>query len=289
MDMDKSSFFKQYFDLDWGLIMAGALFVVSLCILVAGFKQLILPNVKPGEYPLRSMFYLRKWTVDRLVELSLTLNNAQYGTLYLAPFLRMLGAQIVFGCVVRSANIVPTIAEAGSVRPVMGSLRRQSAGERRPYRPLLAPRHGDRRLCGDGRRGLALRAQDTRTAAASARRHPYSDWAPGLRRHGAPQSCLRCSRRAHAGYFRRGATPLCVGRYRLYRTERLLVLRLRRAGHRLSRCGRLRQAWSHDEARRRAVRYLCPDGRISARVRMIANAQPAQGRRCNDQRYRRQS
>jgi hypothetical protein len=64
-----------------GLILAGSLFVVSLCILVAGFKQLILPNVKPGEYPPMSLFYLRNWTVDRLVELSLTLNNAQYGTL----------------------------------------------------------------------------------------------------------------------------------------------------------------------------------------------------------------
>jgi|ERR1035437_14894 non-ribosomal peptide synthetase-like protein len=77
-----------------GLVMAEALFVVSLCIIIAGFKKLILPSVKPGEYPLRSMFYLRKWTVDRLVGLSLTLNNAQYRTLYLAPFLRMLGAKI---------------------------------------------------------------------------------------------------------------------------------------------------------------------------------------------------
>ena len=90
--------------------MAGALFVVSLCILVAGFKQLILPNVKPGEYPLRSMFYLRKWTVDRLVELSLTLNNAQYGTLYLAPFLRMLGAQIgARGEISTVSNITPEL------------------------------------------------------------------------------------------------------------------------------------------------------------------------------------
>jgi non-ribosomal peptide synthetase-like protein len=93
-----------------GLIMAGALFIVSLCILVAGFKQLILPNVKPGEYPLRSMFYLRKWTVDRLVELSLTLNNAQYGTLYLALFLRMLGTQIgARGEISMISNITPEL------------------------------------------------------------------------------------------------------------------------------------------------------------------------------------
>ncbi len=82
--------------LNWivGLVSAGALFVVSLCILVAACKRVILPNVQPGEYPLKSTFFLRKWTVDKLIELSLMLNNAQYGTLYIARFLRMLGAKI---------------------------------------------------------------------------------------------------------------------------------------------------------------------------------------------------
>ncbi len=77
-----------------GLVLAGALFVVALCILVAACKHMILPNVLPGEYPLQSTFFLRKWTVDKLIELSLMLNNAQYGTLYIAHFLRMLGAKI---------------------------------------------------------------------------------------------------------------------------------------------------------------------------------------------------
>lgn len=93
-----------------GLISAGALFVISLCVLVSGFKRLILRNVKPGEYPLQSMFYLRKWTVDRLVEISLMLNNAQYGTLYLAPFLRMLGAKVgVRGEISTVSNITPEL------------------------------------------------------------------------------------------------------------------------------------------------------------------------------------
>ena len=93
-----------------GLISAGALFIFSLCMLVAGFKRLILPEVKPGEYPLRSMFYLRKWTVDRLVGFSLALNNAQYGTLYLAPFLRMLGAKIgIRGEISTVSNITPEL------------------------------------------------------------------------------------------------------------------------------------------------------------------------------------
>ena len=93
-----------------GLILAGAMFVSSLCILVAGCKRLILPDVKPGGYPLQSIFFLRKWTVDKLVELSLMLNNAQYGTLYIASFLRMLGAKIgARGEISTVSNITPEL------------------------------------------------------------------------------------------------------------------------------------------------------------------------------------
>ena len=45
-----------------------------------------------------------------LVELSLTLNNAQNGTLYLAPFLRMLGAKIgARGEISTVSNIMPEL------------------------------------------------------------------------------------------------------------------------------------------------------------------------------------
>jgi non-ribosomal peptide synthetase-like protein len=93
-----------------GLISASVLFISSLCLLITGFKRLILPSIKPGEYPLRSMFYLRKWTVDRLVGFSLALSNALYGTLYLTPFLRMLGAKIgVRGEISTVSNITPEL------------------------------------------------------------------------------------------------------------------------------------------------------------------------------------
>jgi non-ribosomal peptide synthetase-like protein len=93
-----------------GLILAGAMFASSLCILVAGCKRLILPDVQPGGYPLQSTFFLRKWTVDKLVELSLMLNNAQYGTLYIAFFLRMLGAKIgARGEISTVSNITPEL------------------------------------------------------------------------------------------------------------------------------------------------------------------------------------
>ncbi len=118
-----------------GLILAGAMFVSSLCILVTGCKRLILPDVKPGGYPLQSTFYLRKWTVDALVGLTLMLNNAQYGTLYIAPFLRMLGAKIgVRGEISTVSNITPellTIKDEAFVADLA------SIGPARVYRKTL--------------------------------------------------------------------------------------------------------------------------------------------------------
>ena len=118
-----------------GLISAGALFVSSLCILIVGSKRLILPDVQSGEYPLQSTFFLRKWTVDKLVELSLMLNNAQYGTLYIAPFLRMLGAKIgKRGEISTVSNITPellTIKDEAFVADMA------SIGPARVYRKTL--------------------------------------------------------------------------------------------------------------------------------------------------------
>lgn len=94
----------------FGLISAGAVFVVTLCLLIAVCKRLILSNVQPGVYPLQSGFFLRKWTVDKLVELSLMLNNAQYATLYIASFLRMLGAKVgARGELSTVSNITPEL------------------------------------------------------------------------------------------------------------------------------------------------------------------------------------
>lgn len=82
----------------WGFLaatpLAGLSFVLLFCLLIVAVKRLVLPKVEPGAYPLDSGFYLRKWLVDKCVESSLVLVHSLYATLYLAPFLRMLGAKI---------------------------------------------------------------------------------------------------------------------------------------------------------------------------------------------------
>jgi non-ribosomal peptide synthetase-like protein len=72
----------------------GTVTLVALCLWIALLNQLILPRVRPGVYPVESGFYLRKWAVDTLMQLSRTLARPLYTTIYLPSWLRLLGAKI---------------------------------------------------------------------------------------------------------------------------------------------------------------------------------------------------
>ncbi|MBF0565449.1 MAG: amino acid adenylation domain-containing protein [Nitrospirae bacterium] len=73
---------------------AGLLFVLSICLIVVTGKAILMPRVKPGIYKLDSWFYFRKWLTDKLVESSLLYTQSLYATLYVLPFLRLLGARV---------------------------------------------------------------------------------------------------------------------------------------------------------------------------------------------------
>ena len=81
----------------WGIVaclVAIPVSVVSFCFLVAGVKVLVLRRIQPGTYPVESGLYLRKWFVDALLGVSRSTMHALYTTIYLPPWLRMLGARI---------------------------------------------------------------------------------------------------------------------------------------------------------------------------------------------------
>jgi hypothetical protein len=88
----------------------------------------------------------------------------------------------------------------------------------------------------------------------------------GFRRDSSAQSRLCRSRRAHAGHFASRATPLCFGRFRLYRAECLSVLRVGRTRNGLQRCRRLRQAQSSHATWYRPIRHLRANRRLSAEL-----------------------
>ncbi len=69
-------------------------FIGVFCLEVIILKYLLLGKVRPGTYPLHSNFGLRHWLIDRLMSMSLEMVPTLYSTLYLLPWLRMLGAKI---------------------------------------------------------------------------------------------------------------------------------------------------------------------------------------------------
>nr|WP_281372334.1 Pls/PosA family non-ribosomal peptide synthetase [Prauserella isguenensis] len=96
-----------------GLIAAaftGPVFVVTVCVLVALLRPIVLPRIPLGIHPARSSLGIRKWMADSLLEMSLTLTNSLYSTLYTVPWLRALGARVGRGAEVSTvAHVDPEL------------------------------------------------------------------------------------------------------------------------------------------------------------------------------------
>ncbi|MGA3540392.1 Pls/PosA family non-ribosomal peptide synthetase [Micromonosporaceae bacterium DT194] len=96
--------------LTWGVIAgllatvpAGAVYVLTVCVVVAAGKRLVLHRTPVGVHPVRSGLGVRKWISDKLLEFSLAFTNSLYATLYTSPWLRMLGARVGRGAEVSTA------------------------------------------------------------------------------------------------------------------------------------------------------------------------------------------
>ncbi len=73
---------------------AGTLTIAVFCLWLVVLNHLVLPSVEPGVYRVDSLFYVRKWCSDLLMQLSRTIARPIYTTIYLPAWLRMLGARI---------------------------------------------------------------------------------------------------------------------------------------------------------------------------------------------------
>src|SRR3954447_23090268 len=94
--------------------LSGPLFVVTSCTLVLCLRRLVLPATPEGVHHLRSQLGLEKWLGDKLLELSLLLNNTLYSTLYTPHWLRALGTRVGTGAEVSTiAHIDPDLLTLG--------------------------------------------------------------------------------------------------------------------------------------------------------------------------------
>ena len=72
-------------------------------------------DIAPGNYPLYSPFYVRKWLADQLMSLSLIVMHPIFATVYVASFFRALGAKVGINTEISTASSVThPLLEIGS-------------------------------------------------------------------------------------------------------------------------------------------------------------------------------
>jgi len=72
----------------------GLIYTLLFALIVVNVRWVLLGRVKTGTYDVQGLFFARKWFVDKLFELSLTVIYSFFSTLYVAPYYRLLGAKI---------------------------------------------------------------------------------------------------------------------------------------------------------------------------------------------------
>jgi non-ribosomal peptide synthetase-like protein len=103
----------------WGplagaLVAAVPVSMVSFCLLIAAVKAVVLRRMPPGTCRVDSGLFVRKWVVDALLALSRTYLRPVYTTVYLAPWLRLLGARIGRLAEISTVSqIAPDLADLG--------------------------------------------------------------------------------------------------------------------------------------------------------------------------------
>ena len=76
------------------LLLSGPGGVLVACAYIIVLKKIVLSRLKPGIYPVHSPLYLRKWLSDGIMRSSRATLLPLYTTMFLPPFLRLLGTKI---------------------------------------------------------------------------------------------------------------------------------------------------------------------------------------------------
>ncbi|MGC1390853.1 MAG: Pls/PosA family non-ribosomal peptide synthetase [Bacteroidales bacterium] len=90
------------------IVPLSALFIITFCLCTAALKWIVLGKLKPGDIPVNSILYIRKWFVDSLIAMSILMVKSLYATLYLPPWLRLAGAKIGKRAEISTVNYIST-------------------------------------------------------------------------------------------------------------------------------------------------------------------------------------
>ena len=69
-------------------------YIIIFALVTVVLTRVLQWGIKPGKYPIYSMFYVRKWFADQLMSLSLIVLHPIYATVYVSLLFRALGAKV---------------------------------------------------------------------------------------------------------------------------------------------------------------------------------------------------
>lgn len=148
--MNYLNFIDPYY---WYLCLAPMValsFVGLLCLEIAGLKWLLLGRVKAGGCQLHSFAYLRRWFVDQTMDLSLDVVGPLYGSIYLVPWYRLLGAKVGKRAEVSTASFIsPDLLEIGEESFIADSVSLGAPRVSRGYLSIGPNRIGKRSFIGN--------------------------------------------------------------------------------------------------------------------------------------------
>jgi non-ribosomal peptide synthetase-like protein len=93
--------------------LIGISFIVLFCLEIWAIKRILIGRLREGRYPIGGSLYLRKWFFDQAMDMSLEVTESLYTTLYLRPWLRILGAQIGRRSEIDEVRFQPDLFVAG--------------------------------------------------------------------------------------------------------------------------------------------------------------------------------
>jgi non-ribosomal peptide synthetase-like protein len=132
-------------------ILGSFSFIGIFCLQVILYKWILLGRVKPGNYPVYSSFGLRKWWIDRLMSMSLEMMPTLYSTLYLLPWLRMLGAKIGARTEISTAtNLTPDLLSIGAESFIADTVSLGAVKVDRGWMELAPTKVGSQTFVGNG-------------------------------------------------------------------------------------------------------------------------------------------
>ena len=93
--------------------LIGLSFIVMLCLGIWATKWIFIGRLREGRYPIGGAHHVRKWFFDQVMNMSLEVTESLYTTLYLRPWLRILGAHIGRHSEIDAVQFQPDLFMAG--------------------------------------------------------------------------------------------------------------------------------------------------------------------------------